>query len=73
MDFSKLNEKKSYIIGKKLGFLFSYTVFFTITYFVLSGFKIINFPYIYFIGGALLLHLIYTLVKPLIFKKIKME
>ncbi|MFA5797406.1 MAG: hypothetical protein WC916_05200 [Candidatus Woesearchaeota archaeon] len=70
MDFTKPTEKKSYRVGLRLGFLFSYLLFFSILYYVLNRFHV-NIPvaYLWYILILVGIHLIYLAVKPIIIKR----
>jgi len=61
MDFTKKTEKNSYRIGKAIGFLFSYTLFTSMTFYMLTKFHKLALTlqnYIY----ALLIALIFALI-----------
>ena len=66
MDFKKENERKSYVIGKKAGFLFSYLLFFSMMWFVFTKFKWLSFNYFYWIGIFIGIYILYMLIKKII-------
>lgn len=74
MDFSKENEKLSFRVGKPIGFLFSYLLFFSIFFFVLPRLGLsIPVNYFIFVGIFLVLYLIYAFIKKYLIKKVKRQ
>jgi len=69
MDFRRDNEKSVYKIGLAIGYYFSYVLFFSMMYFVLTktGFitRLWSVNYFIFIAIFLVLNLIYRLFKKL--------
>jgi hypothetical protein len=74
VDFSKEYEKKSYRIGKTAGFLFSYLLFFSILFFILTKLGV-KFPINYFFYILIIFapYIIYMLIKKYAIKKVKMQ
>ncbi len=70
MDFAKPTEKKSYRVGLRLGFLFSYLLFFSIVYYVLNRFHVqLPLAYLWYVLILVGIHAIYLSIKPIIFKR----
>ena len=66
MDFTKDTERITYRTGYKIGFAASYLLFFSMLWYILTKFKAIKIPYIYFVGAFLIVLLLYTMLeKPL--------
>ena len=68
MNFIKGTESVSYTIGKTCGFLFSFLLFFSMLFFILTRFKIVSWNYFYYIAIVFGVYLLFKLIKRLFAK-----